>query len=59
MYLKIQNYHWNAESSHFETLHEMVKSQDADLFETINIVEEIISSLGSKTIGSFVNFQVN
>jgi DNA-binding ferritin-like protein len=59
LYLKTQNYHCNAERSHFETLHEMIKSQYDNLFETIDVVEEIISGLGSKIIGSSANFQVN
>lgn len=59
LYLKTQNYHWNAEGSGFQGMHELFEKQYRDLFVAIDDMAEIIRALGFKVVGTFSEFSKN
>ncbi len=59
LYLKTQNYHWNAEGCGFQGMHELFEKQYRDLFTAIDDMAEIIRALGFKVVGTFSEFSKN
>lgn len=59
LYLKTQNYHWNAEGNGFQGMHELFEKQYRDLFVAIDDMAEIIRALGFKVVGTFSEFSKN
>ena len=51
--LKTQNYHWNVRGINFKSLHELFEEQYTELFAAVDIIAEVIGSLGKKTPGTW------
>ena len=56
LFAKTQNYHWNVTGENFKSLHEMFENQYTDLFNAIDVLAEIIRSLGEKVDGTYKNY---
>lgn len=56
LYLKTQNYHWNVEGPHFQSLHLLFEQQYTDLALAIDTVAELIRGLGAKAPGTFAAY---
>ncbi|MGE4348905.1 MAG: Dps family protein [Candidatus Berkiella sp.] len=56
LYLKSQNYHWNVEGIHFQSLHSLFETHYKALSEAVDEIAERIRALGFKAPGSFKIF---
>lgn len=56
LYLKTQNYHWNVTGAHFKTLHDLFQNQYTDLANAIDVIAELIRTLGEKAPGDFQTY---
>jgi starvation-inducible DNA-binding protein len=56
LYTKTRNYHWNVVSTDFKELHSLFQEQYEQLAEDIDEIAERIRTLGSKAIGTHVEF---
>lgn len=56
LYLKTQNFHWNATGSDFFTLHAFCEKQYTELAEAIDVIAEVIRTFGILAPGSFMEF---
>lgn len=56
LYIKTRKFHWNVSGESFMELHKLFQAQYTELEETIDLVAERISKLGSKTIGTMKEF---
>ena len=56
LYIKTRKFHWNIYGESFMELHKLFESQYNQLEESIDEVAERISKLGSKTIGTMLEF---
>ena len=56
LFAKTQNYHWNVEGCNFKSLHEMFEEQYSDLYSTIDVLAEIIRTLGVTTNGTLSEY---
>ncbi len=57
VYTKTRKFHWNVCGESFMELHKLFENQYKMLEESIDIVAERISKLGSKTIGTMKEFE--
>lgn len=56
LYVKTRKFHWNVSGESFMELHKLFQSQYTELEEMIDEVAERINQLGSKTIGTMMEF---
>lgn len=56
LYTKTRKFHWNVSGNSFMELHKLFESQYKLIEESIDLVAERISKLGSKTIGTMNEF---
>lgn len=56
LYTKTRKFHWNVAGESFMELHKLFQAQYTELEETIDEVAERIGKLGSKTIGTMIEF---
>ena len=56
LFAKTQNYHWNVEGCNFKSLHEMFEEQYSDLYSAIDVLAEIIRTLGVNTNGTLSEY---
>lgn len=56
LYLKSQNYHWNVEGIHFQSLHSLFEAHYQALSEAVDEIAERIRALGFNAPGSFKSF---
>ena len=56
LYTKTRKFHWNVGGESFMELHKLFEGQYKQLEESIDAAAERISKLGSKTIGTMVEF---
>ncbi len=56
LYTKTRKFHWNVSGESFMELHKLFESQYKQLETAIDEVAERISKLGSKTIGTMMEF---
>jgi starvation-inducible DNA-binding protein len=59
LYVKTRKFHWNVCGESFMELHKLFQTQYVELEETIDLIAERISKLGSKTIGTMKEFSKN
>lgn len=57
--IKTQSFHWNVESAHFMSLHELFASQYESLQESLDLAAERIRALGGKAPGTLADFKNN
>lgn len=51
LFAKTQNYHWNVEGCNFSSLHALFEAQYKDLYSAIDVLAELIRTLGEKPQG--------
>ena len=56
LYTKTRKFHWNVGGESFMELHKLFENQYKQLEESIDETAERISKLGSKTVGTMVEF---
>lgn len=56
LFLKTQNYHWNAEGPNFRALHNTFEEQYTELFPELDEIAELIRGLGEKAPGTWKTY---
>lgn len=56
LFAKTQNYHWNVRGCCFKSLHELFEEQYEDLYKAIDVLAEIIRTLGVDTKGTLKEY---
>ncbi len=56
LFAKTQNYHWNVEGCNFCSLHALFEGQYKDLYAAIDVLAEIIRTLGEKPNGTLCEY---
>lgn len=56
LYIKTRKFHWNVSGESFMELHKLFEGQYKQLEESIDEVAERINKLGTKTIGTLIEF---
>lgn len=54
--LKAQNYHWNVEGRHFQSLHAVFEAQYTELAAAIDVIAERIRTFGVRIDANFASF---
>ena len=53
LYIKTHNYHWNVEVQMFNTLHIMFMEQYTEMWNSLDLIAELIGALGAYAPGTY------